>query len=200
MLGRVKEIQQPILSKIRKEVAGRRAQNDYPVKFIAIDGHGGSGKSTLANLLAKEFKAEIIHTDDFAFPDHPGELHQRLISDVFNPIKIGAKTLSYKPTKWWPDHKPKPVKDQPVTPVMIIEGISSTNKKFEPFVIYRIWVETPRGVCLKRGMTRDQKQGTEAEIKKLWEKWLDEEDEYYREHGGKNRVDLVVDGTVNIYE
>src|SRR5438105_13844368 len=35
-------------------------------RLIAIDGHGGSGKSTLAELLARDLKAEIIHTDDFA--------------------------------------------------------------------------------------------------------------------------------------
>src|ERR1700675_955312 len=105
-----------VLAKIIREVQAKNAPTDFPVKFIAIDGHGGSGKSTLADELSAEIGAEIIHTDDFASWNHQG--WKRLLDEIFLPIKGGAKRLSYPRSSWGPDHHPKPVKDQKVTPIM----------------------------------------------------------------------------------
>lgn len=104
------------------------------IVFIAIDGHGGSGKSTVAEFLSKKLGAEIIHTDDFAGWDNPENWWPLIIERVFDPIKNGNKTLSYPRSKWWETHNPEPVVDQPVTKIMILEGVTALRSEFRPYI------------------------------------------------------------------
>jgi hypothetical protein len=94
--------------------------------FIAVDGHGGSGKSTLAKWLSEQVNAQVIRTDDFASWDNPPNWWPLVIERVFLPIKNGAKTLSYSRSKWWKHHHPESAVDQPVTNMMILEGVGSS--------------------------------------------------------------------------
>lgn len=167
--------------------------------FIALDGHGGSGKSTLADLLSKELNAQIIRLDDFASWDNPLNWWPLVIERVFNPIANGATTLNYPRSKWWENHNPDPVVDQPVTPVIIIEGVSSLRKEFRNYVSLSIFVDTPKDVCLKRGVDRDLNNDTgktEEEITELWEQWYKDEDTYLERDDPKAYADIVLDGTV----
>jgi len=165
------------------------------VFFIAIDGHGGSGKSTLAKLMAKELKAEIIRVDDFADWDNPHNWWPRVIEQVFSPIKAGVKTLSYQPSSWWKDHQPSPITDKPVTNLMILEGLGSSRSQFDDFISLRIFVDTPRELCITRGVERDMGNGKSKEdLTILWMKWLSEEDEYFNNDNPKAKADYVVDG------
>ncbi|HUD11586.1 MAG TPA: AAA family ATPase [Candidatus Saccharimonadia bacterium] len=172
-------------------------QRKLPVKFLAIDGHGGSGKSTLAEILAKELGAEVIHTDDFADWDNPIDWWPRVIECVFEPITRGSKTLNYPRSKWWVDHHPQPVVNQPVTPVMILEGVSALRREFRDYVSYGIFVDTPKGTCLQRVLARDAGMDgkTEAQIKAMWDDWIKDEDEYILRDNPKSHADKVVDGS-----
>ena len=105
-------------------------------KIIAIDGHGGSGKTTLERPLANTLKAESVDTDDFASWDNPKDWWPLLIDRVLKPITYGAKTLSYPRSQWWEGHHPEPVIDQPVTPTMVLEGVSSLRREFRPYISY----------------------------------------------------------------
>jgi uridine kinase len=164
--------------------------------FIAIDGHGGSGKSTLAELLAIEFSAQIIHTDDFASPDKRINWRKNLIKFVFEPIAQGEKFLNYDRTKWWESHYPTPAVSEPVTEVMILEGVSSLNSEFQKYISLGIYVETPTEVCIKRGVARDSNVGkSENELLKIWKKWIAEENDYFKSNKAKEIADIVVDGT-----
>ncbi|PIR87845.1 MAG: hypothetical protein COU10_02405 [Candidatus Harrisonbacteria bacterium CG10_big_fil_rev_8_21_14_0_10_45_28] len=166
------------------------------VTFIAVDGHGGSGKSTLAKILAEKLNAEIIHTDDFAGWDNPLNWYPKVIKEVFEPIANEAKTLSYQPASWWENHHPEPVVNQPVTDIMILEGVSSSRKEFRDYISFSIFVDTPKGICLKRGVERDSGTGkSKEEITEMWEKWFEEENEYMKRDNPKASADLVVDGT-----
>lgn len=166
------------------------------VTFIAVDGHGGSGKSTLAKILAKKLNAQTIHTDDFAGWDNPLNWYPNVIEKVFEPIANGAKTLSYQPASWWENHHPEPVVNQPVTDIMILEGVSSSRKEFRDYVSFSIFVDTPKDVCLQRGVERDLSTGkSEEEITEMWEKWFEEESKYIQRDNPKGHADLVVDGT-----
>lgn len=171
--------------------------SQLPIFLIAIDGHGGCGKSTLAKLLSEKLGAEIIQTDDFAGWENPMNWWPLVIERVFKPISQNSKVLNYPRSKWWETHNPKPVVDQRVTPVMILEGVSSLRKEFRPYISYGIFVDTPRDVCLRRGFERDK--GTDgksdAEIMAMWEKWASDEDEYIARDNPKEFADLVVDGT-----
>jgi uridine kinase len=178
-----------LLEKIQQEVKAKSLPKNFPVKIIAVDGHGGAGKSTLAEQLAKEFNAEILHTDDFASFDNPSDWWPRVIKEIFEPIKAGAKTLSYARSSWAPDHHPEPIKDQPVTPIMVLEGLRSTRREFRPYLTYAIWVETPKELCLKRGLERD---GQEALPQ--WEKWIAQEDEYIARDNPRAYASIEIKG------
>lgn len=166
------------------------------ITFIAVDGHGGSGKSSLAEFLSNELNAEIIHTDDFASWDNPTDWWPSVIKNVFEKIEKGEKTLSYPRSKWWKDHNPEPVRNQQVTNIMLIEGVSSMRKEFAPYIGLGIFVDTPRDICLERGIQRDMSTGkSKEEVTKLWNDWLDEEDSYFDKDNPMQRADIIVDGT-----
>jgi uridine kinase len=168
------------------------------VLFIAIDGRGGSGKSTLAKRLAQKLQAEIIETDNFASWDHPLDWWPLVIERVLEPIKNGVRTLSYPRSKWWPSHYPDPIIDQPVTKVMILEGVSALRKEFRPYIDIGIFVDTPKELCTRRGIERDLKADTgvtEAKIREEWEKGEANEDAYIERDAPQGYADIVVDGT-----
>lgn len=167
-----------------------------PVKILAIDGRAGSGKSTLAEFLAREFSAEIIRTDDFASWDDPFQWWPLLIESVFDPIGRGSRTLSYPRSNWWAGHHPEPVVDQPVTEIMILEGVGALRREFRPYISFGIFVDTPEATCLQRGVARDAGMDgkPDAEIETIWRAWVAEENEYLARDNPKAVAHQIVDG------
>jgi uridine kinase len=164
--------------------------------FIAIDGRGGSGKSTLATWLSERLNASIVKTDDFASWENPLDWWPTVIEQVFEPIKSGATLLNYPRSKWWENHHPEPDIGQPVTAVMILEGVGSSRREFKNYISLSIFVDTPKELCLKRGIVRDSNTGkTIDELNQMWERWFEEEDVYMRRDQPKQHADIVIDGT-----
>ncbi len=166
--------------------------------FIAVDGHGGSGKSTFAKLLAEKLGAEIVQTDYFASWDNPLNWWPLVIQYVFESIKSGVTTLNYPKSKWTPEHKPEPVVDQPVTKIMILEGVSSLRKEFREYIGFGIFVDTPKEICLQRGVERDltyDYKKSREELAEMWNKWFEDEDAYFKRDDPKDKADLIIDGT-----
>jgi uridine kinase len=164
--------------------------------FIAVDGRGGSGKSTLAIWLSEKLNASIVRTDDFASWQNPYDWWPLVIELVFEPIKNGATSLNYPRSKWWENHHPEPAIGQPVTAVMILEGVSSSRKEFRNYISLSLFVETPKELCLKRGIERDTNTGkTIDELNQMWERWFEEEDVYMRRDEPKKHADIVIDGS-----
>ncbi len=186
-----------MISDITTRINQSPNRNNMPVKIIAIDGHGGSGKSTLAKLLATQLKVEIVQTDDFAGWDNPTDWWPLLIERVLDPVKNGAKKLSYPRSKWWETHNPEPVVDQPVTDIIILEGVSSLRKEFRPYVSFGVFVDAPLEVCLQRGYERDKGQDgkLDEEIRDMWEQWYEKEETYFDRDSPKDYADLILDGT-----
>lgn len=164
-----------------------------PITIIAIDGRAGSGKSTLARRLSGSLKAQIISTDDFASFKNPLDWWPVLIEKVLEPIKQGKKTLSYERSQWWPEHKPEPVANKPVTPIIILEGVSTLRSEFRSYLTFTIWVETPREICLQRGLERDGQDKLAQ-----WEKWFADEDKYIARDQPQEYADVIVSGTKGI--
>lgn len=164
------------------------APSSLPVKVVAVDGHGGAGKSTLALELSEMLSAEMIHTDDFASPDNV-QWWPRLIEEVLEPIARGVSTISYMRSSWGPEHAPEPVRDQPVTPVMILEGVTAARREFRPYLAYAIWVDAPKDVCIARGVNRDGEA-----MRDQWEIWWSEEEAYIRAHRPVEFADTVISG------
>jgi uridine kinase len=182
---------------MKQENLPNNIPEDFPVKIIAIDGHGGSGKSTLALFLSEKLNAEIIRTDDFAGWDNPFDWWPLVIKRVFEPIKKGDKLLNYPRSKWWKSHLPEPVVNQPITEIMILEGVSALRKEFRPYISFGIFVKTPFDICLQRGFERDRGMDgkSDDEIKKMWEFWYEKEEAYIKRENPMKQADLILDGT-----
>ena len=163
--------------------------------FIGIDGHGGSGKSTLARLLARKLHAEVIETDDFASFDNPLDWWPLVIERVFEPIRRGARTLDYPRAARRKGHDPEPVIGQPVTDVMILEGVSALRREFRDYISVGLFVDTPKEICLSRGMGRDAGRAGGEELRAPWDGWFSEEEAYMARDNPKGFADVVIDGT-----
>jgi uridine kinase len=139
----------------------------------------------------------LIHTDDFAGWDHPENWWPLLIERVLDPIKNGVATVTYPRSKWWEAHNPQPVVDQPVTKVMILEGVGALRKEFRTYVSFGIFVDTPKEVCFQRGFERDRGQDgkSDDEIKRRWQQWYEKEEVYMARDNPKAYADLILDGT-----
>jgi uridine kinase len=79
---------------------------------------------------------------------------------------------------------------------MILEGVSSSRMEFQEYIGVSIFVDTPKDICLKRGVERDSCTGTpEEELNRMWKGWFEEEDRYMERDQPKQRSDIEIDGT-----
>jgi len=154
---------------------------------VGIDGPGGAGKSTLAAALEAAWPgSQIVHTDDFASWNNPVDWWPRLLEQVLEPLSRG-EVARYQRYDWverrladWLTVSPGRV---------IVEGVSSTRREFDPHLSYRIWVETDRRERLRRGLERD---GQEALAQ--WKEWMAAEDAHFAQDRPVERADLVLSG------
>jgi uridine kinase len=165
-------------------------------KVIGLDGHGGSGKSTVAAELSERIGAGIVHTDDFASWENPKDWWPLLIDQIFEPLRSGARTLNYPRSQRWPGHEPEPVVNQPVTDVLILEGVGSLRREIRRFLSIAIFVVAPRDVCIERGIVRDASMGTREEVLETWNRYFDDELEYMARDEPQKYADIVLDGTL----
>jgi len=165
---------------------------------IAVDGIAGSGKSTLAKKLGKKLGAEIVHTDDFSNWENPFNWWRSFTNKVLEPIKSGATTLNYPRTTWYEGGERTPIQDQPVTDFMIIEGVGVLRVELRPYIDFAIFTFVDEDEALKRGTKRDSGnygKTTDAELQKLWLKWVEAESRYFKDDKPKEYANIVVDGT-----
>ena len=165
--------------------------------FIAVDGRGGSGKSTLAKYVAESLNAQIVPTDDFASWENPFGWWPLVIEQVFQPIQNGTRTLRYPRTSWADNHHPEAIDGQPVTRIMVLEGVSSSRREFRQYLSLAIFIDGPKDIYFRRGVERDLLKGkrSEAELIRLWEGWSADEDRHLQQDDPKQHADIVIDGT-----
>ena len=171
--------------------------------LVGIDGFGGSGKSTLAKALAAfDPDIKVIEMDDFFLPssERPyGDWSSKPLGGSFDWRRVERQILAplsrdetgrYQRYDWDADDLAE-WHDVPVGGIVIIEGIYSTRRELSPFYTFKVWVEAPRGVRLRRGLERDGKEAREQ-----WENdWMPAEDRYADEHRPFEHADLIVDGS-----
>jgi uridine kinase len=177
-------------------------QRKQSTLLIGVDGCGGSGKSTFAKEIAElSNEITIIHVDDFYLPsnsrtnDTPAEKPigadldwKRLRKQVLEPL-ANNKEGKYQRYDWDSDSLSEWHRVS-VGGIVIIEGVYSTRKELSDFYDFKIFVDCPRELRLKRGIERD---GESA--KDIWEKiWMVAEDKYMMEHKTSEEADLVVNG------
>ncbi len=159
-------------------------------RIVAIDGGGGAGKSTLAKKLAAELDgAIIVHADDFipggeAAPDWWQRLHKQVLVPLskneparYQRFDWGANKLAE-----WHDVEPGGT--------VILEGVTSLRKEFQPYLSYGIWIDTPHEVRLERGVERDGEH-----MRDKWHQWMSWDEQYFNEERPDRVADIVVDGT-----
>lgn len=162
---------------------------------MAIDGRGGSGKTSFTKCL-KELLPDFVFVsrDDYFEPVEDkivwGAFNKRRFKeDVIEYLKKGNKFV-YKPYDW---HASSHISERSieVTKGICIEGYISFSFNIDWDL--KIWVETPKQLCLERGLAREKLPVAQA--KKAWEEvWQPEEDTYIAKNKPKEHADIVIDG------
>jgi uridine kinase len=156
-------------------------------RIVAVDGRGGSGKSTFAARLATlRGGVQVAHTDDFATWDNPVNWWPRCIAELLDPLQHG-ELARYEVSAW--DGVPRPSVEIAPDGLVILEGVTASREAFRPYLALAVWIETPRELCLERGVERDG-EGMRAQ----WEAWQAAEDGYIAREDPLAYVDAVVAG------
>ena len=165
--------------------------NRRTLLLAAIDGLGGAGKSTLARELAAATGATIVHGDDFyrvmdqgiraALTPEEGYRRngdwQRWRAQLLEPLHSGT-TATYQVYDWEQNVLGEWVQVD-ARGIILIEGVGSCRPELLDYYDVKIYVETPRDVCLSR--LRDRNENTEAWI----QRWSASEEWY-----AANELDL----------
>jgi uridine kinase len=162
------------------------------VRLVAMDGPSGSGKSTLAVPLAARLAAPLIPIDDFvSWSDFSG-WWPRLEDQVLAPLSAGQDAV-YQRRDWVNDEFGSGLsawRTVSWSPVVVIEGVTSTRAAVSDRLACRVWVDAPADVRLRRGLARDGQTHRE-----LWERWMREETSFFEDDHTLERADFVVSGT-----
>ncbi len=172
--------------------------------LVAIDGCGGAGKSSLAKRVGDTLEGvTVVAGDDFWMPGdrrperakviaEPGSDYDwlRLRDQVVLPLSKD-EPARYQRYDWGSDALME-WHDLPAGGTVIVEGVFSIRKELAPLYDVRVWVETPRAICLERGYERDGDAGRE-----LWdEEWMPAYAAYIKLTDPANRADYTVTGSV----
>lgn len=157
-------------------------------RLVAVDGFGGAGKSTFAAAFAAAADAAVVHLDDLVHGWEGGVDVPRVLDHVLRPVLVD-RAARYQRYDWERRMLAEWI-TVPAGGMVIIEGVSTLRHEFGDPWDLRVWVESPRNLCLRRGLERD---GDAA--RGLWEAWMAEEDAYVAADDPRSRADVVIDGS-----
>jgi uridine kinase len=172
-------------------IAKAQPPHGMTTKIVGIDGGGGAGKSTLAKHLSEWLgNVPVVITDDFAYWGLALlDRWPRLIEQVLEPLSHN-QPAHYQRYDWgkleladWHDLQPGGT--------VILEGVTSTQREFRPYLTYKIWVETSAKLRLKRGISRDRGIAGENN-REQWLNWQAAENEYFQRDQPALEADLIV--------
>jgi uridine kinase len=161
------------------------------IRMIGVDGPQGSGKSTLGALIATRIGAPLIQMDDFvSWVDLVG-WWPRFEVQVLDPLMSGSD--AHYQVRDWENHEfggsLNGWKTVAWSPVVVLEGLTCTRAAAADRLAYRIWVEAPYEVRLKRGLERDGETH-----RQLWLDSMKTEREFFMDDQTAARADLRVNG------
>lgn len=170
------------------------------VPVVGISGYGGSGKSTLSERLGSDLgltSDQIVSTDCFATscgPDagmreqHDWSMLKMLIKDVRGFPVPDRLRYAYR---WWTGETG--VVDQPMPPVLIIEGIRLFHERTRDWFDLAVWIDMDPLAAGARAKERNVLQGDDQSELELWDtKWIPEGHQYVAEVGPAHLVDLIL--------
>lgn len=165
-------------------------------RVVAVDGPSGAGKSVFAARLAEALaelpggeRPPVVHTDDLldGWADQL-TFWPRLDASVLVPLRSG-RSGSYHRYSWLRrQFLPRPV-PVPVTPVLIVEGVSAARRVIRPELSLAVLVTASALLRLARAVSRDGPQ-----ILPELRRWHEGELAHFAADGTAAAVDLVVDG------
>ncbi len=163
---------------------------------IAIDGRGGSGKSVLATHLSKLLPDLILINGDDYFEPLKSETvwgafnEERFNHDVIQPLRRGSRFV-YRPYDW---HAEPHITEREISVDggLCLERCFSFSLNLEWDL--KLWVETPRTLCLERGIAREHMP--KDRVLAAWhDVWQPREDRYIRDQRPREIADFILDGT-----
>jgi uridine kinase len=184
----------------------RRNASHSNVYLVGIDGLGGSGKSILADKIRQQLEAAhltvvTVRNDDFYLPSAsrdqlPAHLKpvggdfdwMRLRDQVLVPLK-SSQLAKYARYDWPSDRLAEEHEIQP-RGIVLVEGVYSTREVLRDLFDFRIWVNCPRELRLRRGLARDG----HAARSRWVDDWMPAEDRYYDEQRPHTFAHAVVNG------
>lgn len=177
------------ITNLVEAIQASRPPADLPTRIIAIDGLGGAGKSTLAEQLAAALGGvPVVPTDDFASWDNPMEWWPRMVDQVLRPIASG-QVVRYQRYDWNEHRLADWIELPPCPATVILEGVTASRSEFDEYLTFRIWVDAPRNLRLRRGLDRDG-EGMRGQ----WQEWMAAEDAYIAQDDPVARADVVIPG------
>ncbi|MFC4016405.1 uridine kinase [Micromonospora sp. GCM10011542] len=165
-------------------------------RLVAVDGPSGAGKSRFAARLADALAAlpggappPVVHTDDLLDGwDDQLTFWPRLEEWVLAPLRAG-RPGAYRRYSWVRRaFLPRPV-PVPVTPVLILEGVSAARAAVRPELTLAVLVTAPAPLRLARAVARDG-----PEILPELRRWHAGERAHFAADGTAAHADLRVDG------
>ena len=117
--------------------------------LVGVDGAGGSGKSTYPATLSDK----IVPMDDFVTGPWQWFDFDRVRRDVVEPLLRGEPARYQRLD--WNDGQLKEWRVVEPGGVVVIEGVGALDRRLRDAYDQRVWVETPREICVRRGLERD---------------------------------------------
>ncbi|MCL2888648.1 MAG: uridine kinase [Elusimicrobia bacterium] len=161
--------------------------------ILAIDGRAAAGKTTFAKLLAKNFAAQIIHTDDFFLPPQnrvekiSGHMDLGGLKKVLKNLSAG-KPAVYKPYDCARGKYKKEIKINP-RGLIIVEGCYSLHPKLAAHYDQKIFMNISPSAQKKRILARGGKESLKA-FQKIW---IPEEEKYFLRYAPQKYCDMILE-------
>lgn len=162
-------------------------------RLVLVDGPSGSGKTTLATAVAalaaaRDVPSSVVNLD--AMYDGWGGLPgiEARLARLLAPLAEG-RAGRYERYDWSAGRFAETVEVRPVD-LLVVEGVGAAAAPVAHLGTVLVWVEAPRDLRRRRGVKRDG-----AAFEAVWEQWEAAEVEVFARDRGRERADLVVDGT-----
>jgi uridine kinase len=182
-------------------IAGRAPRNGR-FRTVAVDGRGASGKTAFARHLGALVPGLTVVNGDDWFEPLAGEgawgafNEDRFARDVIGPLARGDDSYVQQ-TYDFEQGGLTPAGQVDTAGGVIVERCFSFALPVDWDL--RIWVETPREVCLQRGIARDLMPA--ERVRRVWSTvWQPAEDAYIAGRRPLDEADVVIDGTVAFEE
>ncbi len=178
------------LARLAGEIRARPCSR--AVRLVAVDGRAGAGKSTVARALAAACgDVPVLKVDGFLFWGDIAGWWPRLEREALRPLLAGSPAR-FRVRDWANDPLGQGLDgwaEVVAADVVIVEGVTSSRQAIARDLVMSLWVETPGGERLRRGIARDGEQR-----RSLWIEWMALEEEFFGRDGAMARADYVVSG------